>query len=103
MPSGYTGNLSTNTAGQVRLTVHAAPSNPPVFDQITISNGILTLSGTGGVANASYYVLSTTNLAMPLTGWTRVATNQFDSGGGFSFTNGVDAAVPGRFYLLQLP
>ena len=49
----------------------------------------------------SYFVLNATNLTTPLTNWTRVATNQFEAYGGFSFTNGISAEARQSFYRLQ--
>jgi len=43
------------------------------------------------------------NLAMPVSNWTRILTNQFDSGGGFNFTNTMNCNSPSAFYLLQIP
>lgn len=57
----------------------------------------------GGPTNVSYYVLTTTNLALPAANWTRLATNQFDNSGGFKLTNAVLAGMPQTFYRLQLP
>jgi hypothetical protein len=45
------------------------------------------LSGTNGVANGVYYVLSSTNLAAPLaTRWTPIATNAFNASGDFDIS-----------------
>jgi hypothetical protein len=63
----------------------------------------LTVSGTNGVPNINYYVLASTNAAMPVTNWTRIATIAFDSDGNFSFTNALDLTAPRRFFLIQLP
>jgi hypothetical protein len=43
--------------------------------------GSIVLSGTNGLANGVYYVLSSTNLALP---WTPIATNAFDGSGDFN-------------------
>jgi hypothetical protein len=67
------------------------------------SGGGFILSGAGGVTNGTYYVLISTNLLLPLTNWTSIATNQFDSEGDFIFTNTAQTNVPQLFYLLQLP
>ncbi len=40
-----------------------------------------------GTNNGPYYVLSSTNVALPLSNWTRLQTNSFDANGNFSFTN----------------
>jgi hypothetical protein len=91
--------LNTNTPGQVNLMV-TLPS--PVIGNMSLAGTNLIISGTGGVTNGSYYLLSSTNLALPLSQWTRLSTNPFDASGGFSVTNssGTNAGI---FYLLQLP
>jgi hypothetical protein len=90
-----------NTSGTLSLIVTASPH----FGAISISGGGngLSLSGTGGVANANYYLLASTNLATPLTNWTPVLTNQFDNSGNFNFTNAMNTNAPQNFFLLQLP
>jgi polygalacturonase len=105
--AGYTYGLDTNTAGQVNLVV-SAPSLPPSFGNIQLINGSggsfgLVLSGTGGAASGTYYVLTSTNLALPLEQWTPIATNQFDADGNFVFTNSAPTGVPQEFFLLRLP
>ncbi len=100
-PPGYNYSLSTNTPGQVKLVV--APTAPPSFGSINVSGTALTLSGSNGPPNGSYYVLTSTNLSLPRGLWEVLATNPFDADGNFSFTNSVDAAPPQKFYLLQLP
>jgi len=61
------------------------------------------LSGTNGAASNPYYVLASTNVALPLSNWSRIATNSFDVNGHFAFTNSLIPAMPQRFYRLQLP
>jgi hypothetical protein len=104
--NSYLYHLDTNTAGQVKLVV-TAPS-PPNFGNIHIANSGggsfgFVMSGTGGVTNGTYYVLTSTNLALPLNQWTPVATNPFDGNGNFTFTNTPAANAPQMFYRLQLP
>jgi fibronectin-binding autotransporter adhesin len=104
MPAGYTGSVITNTVGQVKLVVQAAPANQPVFtNKVTLTNGTLTLSGSGGTANGTYYVLMGTNLTTPLAQWQFIATNQFDTNGNFTVDNLVYSNAPLRFYRLQVP
>jgi hypothetical protein len=67
------------------------------------SGGGFILSGAGGVTDGTYYVLISSNLLLPPTNWTCIATNQFDSEGDFIFTNTVQTNAPHLFYLLQLP
>jgi autotransporter-associated beta strand protein len=95
----YWNTNALNTAG----TVIVAIETPPVIGSIGVSNGKLVLSGTGGVTNGTYFVLGSTNLAAPVTNWTRLLTNQFDAGGNFIFTNTMNPNLPQSYYLLQLP
>jgi fibronectin-binding autotransporter adhesin len=98
-PAGYSYTLSTSTAGKVQLIVTVLH-----FNSVSGTGGQLVTGGSGGTTNGTYYILSSTNAALPLISWTRIATNQFDSNGNFSFTNSIDpAGAPRQFYLLQLP
>ena len=100
LPVGLAWNTnSLNANGTVSVVVTARP----VIGSILISANGLVFNGTGGVGNANFYLLGTTNLAMPLTNWTPQLTNQFDAVGHFNFTNGFDANAPQDFYLLQIP
>jgi autotransporter-associated beta strand protein len=97
-PAGYNYTLETSVQGQVNLLVAQ-----PAFGHIRVASGGMVISGSGGVTNAVYYVLSSTNLAAPLNLWTRIATNEFDAGGNFAFTNAFNANTPQLFYRLQMP
>ena len=100
-PAGYSCTVNTNTAGQVRLVVQA--QTPPIFQNITLTNGSLVCGGIGGPTNAPYYVLTATNLTAPVGGWRRIATNLFLGDGSFSFTNSLDTNAAQNFYRLQQP
>jgi autotransporter-associated beta strand protein len=93
---------ATNTF-QTDGTIRVLAETPPVIGIIGFANGKLVFSGTGGVTNGTYYVLTSTNLAAPTTSWTRLLTNQFDGNGNFNFTNAPNPNAPQSFYLLQLP
>jgi len=54
------------------------------------------------VAGWTYYVLATTNLALPLDEWRSIATNTFDPNGNFDFTNTPAPDGPQQFYRLRL-
>ena len=98
LPFGLAWNTnSLNTAGTISVVL----TTTPVIGNISISGNGLGLSGTGGVGNASFYLLGTTNLTAPLNNWTRLLTNQFDSGGNFNFTNATGTNDQ-NYYRLQL-
>ncbi|MGD0812394.1 MAG: glycosyl hydrolase family 28 protein [Verrucomicrobiota bacterium] len=103
--AGLTYELNTNAAGEVVLVVSPPLPASPIFGAASFvsSSGNLILSGAGGTAGATYNVMTSTNVALPLNQWTPVATNQFDVGGNFIFTNLVQTNVPQRFFRLQIP
>jgi autotransporter-associated beta strand protein len=99
-PANYNYAIDTSVQGQVNLVVQ--PSAPPVISGVKLSGGSLVLTGSGGPVNGTYYVLTSTNLATPLAGWTLLSTNRFDAGGNFNFTNGLNTNSSQGFYLLQI-
>jgi len=105
-PSGYNCALNTSTAGQINLvTIALPPATPPVFGNISPANdgtGRFIISGSGGVTNGFYRVLTSTNLALPPDRWTIAVTNSFDANGNFIWTN-PPSSSPQTFYRLQLP
>jgi hypothetical protein len=84
------------------LTVISSPTPPPKFAAMTRSGTNFIFAGTNGVPGWPYIVLTTTNLALPLAGWTSSVTNYFSGTGGFSFTNTPPAGPAGQFYVLML-
>lgn len=75
----------------------------PAFASITLSGTNIVISGTNGPAGANYSVLTATNVALPLSNWVSIATNQFDSSGNFSITRPI---VPGdlqRYFRVRIP
>jgi rhamnogalacturonan endolyase len=100
LPVGLAWNTNAlYAAGAVSVVLTARP----VIAAVSISGNGLVFNGAGGVGNANYYLLGSTNLAAPPTNWTRLLTNQFDAAGNFNFTNGFDASAPQNFFLLQVP
>ena len=99
LPVGLAWNTNIlNTAGTISVVVTATPA----IGQLSISGNDLVFSGTGGVGGANYYLLGSTNLAAPLTNWTRLLTNQFDNSGNFDFTNTAGPDSPQQFYILKV-
>jgi hypothetical protein len=76
-------------------------SSHPVIGKITMSGSNMILSGSNGLVNAVYNVLSSTNVATPLTNWTVTATSLFNVNGNFRITNAIVPGVRQTFYLLQ--
>jgi len=100
LPSLNAGLAWNTTRLNVDGTIWVVSTAAPNINSTRLSGNNLMLNGTGGTPNWYYYVLSTTNLSPAQ--WTRVATNQFDSGGNFALTNAINPNWPQTFYRLQL-
>jgi hypothetical protein len=80
------------------------PATPPQFGAASLQGeSALVVNGTGGMSNAPYFVLASTNISLPLSQWTRIQTNQFSGAGNFSFTNTLTLERVQQFFRLQLP
>jgi len=100
LPLGLAWNTNTvNTNGTLSVVVTARP----FVGRAAVAGNGFWFSGTGGVASANYYLVGTTNLATPLSNWTRLLTNQFDAAGNFNFTNPMNPSWPQSYYRLQVP
>jgi uncharacterized protein with beta-barrel porin domain len=83
-------------------TLRVVAASPPTLSAL-VSGSNLVLSVTNGIPMANCYILTATNLNVPVSIWTRLATNSFDLTGNTAFTNPVVRATPARFYRAQLP
>ena len=78
--------------------------NPmPVFSQPVLQGGNLVLTGTGGSANGSFRLLTSTNVALSASSWTSVLTNAFGSDGSFSNAVPLVPSAGQSFYRLIAP
>jgi len=91
------------------------PAAPfPVWDSFqynikTTPTSPISVSGTNlvwhvtGTANAKFHVVASTNVSSPLSSWTWISTNQFDSSGHCVLTLPMEPDKPQRFYCLSFP
>jgi hypothetical protein len=82
-------------------TLWVVSTVPPVMTRTVTTPDSLVLSGTGGTPSWGYYVLTSTDLTLPMSQWTRSATNSFDGSGNFVFTNLFDRAAAQVFLRVQ--
>ena len=76
----------------------------PKFLRISARGGDFVASGTNnGGSGGTYNVMVSTNLLLPWTNWTLLASGSFDSHGNFSFTNAISSTNSDLFYLLRVP
>jgi len=74
----------------------------PRITAISLSGSSLVINGTNGTAGQQYEILTSTNVATPLTNWVSVLTNTF-GGNNFSVTNSVNPSAAKNFYILRVP
>ncbi|HTL72555.1 MAG TPA: autotransporter-associated beta strand repeat-containing protein [bacterium] len=98
--AGLAWDLSQLNIGFVNVVT--AGGSGPVVNSPQIVGGNLILSGTGGAANSTYHVLTTTNLTTPLVSWDVLTNGTFDASGNFSSTNAVGTANQ-QFYIIKQP
>jgi hypothetical protein len=76
---------------------------PPSFSNINFSGDNVTLAATNGAPNGPLIVLTSTNITLPLSSWTPVATNAFDPNGVITgLMISVDPSVDQEYYTLQV-
>jgi PKD repeat protein len=93
------GGLSAGSSASITA------SPPPGLASLALAGANLVFNGTNGQSGGTYYMLTSTNLALPLSQRTPVATNILSASGNFSITatNTVTPAVRQRFYILETP
>jgi len=85
----------------VSLPLEGLP-DVPVFNSIQTAGTNLVFQGNNGWPGQNYYLLTSTNLTLPLNQWKTISTNPFTPAGGFNFTNPMLPGTASLFYLLQL-
>jgi len=96
---GVTWNNHLATDGGITVA-SIVPTTPPVFFDTVLSGTSIVSGVSNGAAGSTYYVLASTNLALPRASWTPIATNTYPSGV-FYLTNAITPGVSQRFYLLS--
>jgi hypothetical protein len=104
-PGSYILNIIGASAGLshtsiVTLVVSSFP--PPAIATIAIAGSNVTMTGAGGTPGKTYYLLTSTNIALPLPQWPRTATNTFDPTGAFQITNLINPNSAQQYYLLEV-
>ena len=100
LPPGLTWNTSyLATDGTLRIDGTVIR---PVISSLSFSASGLLISATNGTPNYSFDILSSTNVAAPLSSWASEQTGYFDASGNYDGSIPVDPDVPQRFYTIQM-
>jgi Concanavalin A-like lectin/glucanases superfamily len=90
------------TAAEIQNMFLNTTPQPPLITGWALDGSNLVLSAGLGLPGATCYVLTSSNLSLPLANWARGSTNQFGPGGEFQVTNSFDPLSPQSFHVLQL-
>ena len=94
------GSLDNGYSGYAEIVLQG--SALPGFDAPYVSGGNLILTGTG-TPGGSYTLLTSTDVAAPVSAWTTSATGVFNSAGVFSNAIPISASPPAHFFRLRTP
>ena len=94
-----TASNSLGTVSGVSTNLLTPDSPRSIGAVLELTNGQITLQFTGG-PNATYTVLGTTNIALPVSNWTVLGTATLQSSNTFQFSD-THATNSSQYYLLQ--
>jgi len=86
----------------IEVQLVQAVGNPANITGMTVSGGNVVITGTCPDIGQSYRILTSTNLALPVSEWVPVATNTF-AGGAFTIRIPLQSASPQQFYRVAEP
>ena len=97
------GGAGNGTVFALSLPAESSVSAQPVIASLSLAGADLALNGISGQSGGMYYVLMSTNLTLPLSQWTPVATNVLSASGNFTITvtNTVTPNASQSFYILE--
>jgi alpha-L-rhamnosidase len=78
-------------------------TNRPLFQPPGRSTAGLIFAGSGAVAGATFYLLASSNISVPLSNWIPLLTNRSDPNGNFICTNPPSQGPAQEFYQLKQP
>lgn len=80
---------------------YTIPMPAPAIGSLNLTGSNLVFNVANSITGGVFTVLASTNVSLPLTNWTTVATNIVGKSGSVSITNTLNLASPGQFYLLR--
>ena len=95
-------SLSNTVAYVQTAAIQQGQPTKPQLTSISVNGPTLTLNAVNCTASGQYVLLGTTNVALPLSQWIPILTNQFDSSGSLNLcTNIINPAAQQEFYILK--
>ena len=91
------------SSNSTQVAASLAGSVPLAFSKITLAGSSVVARGLGGTTGKGYVVLTSSNLALPLSQWPVTGSNVFDDSGNFAFTNSANLNASQEYFRLQVP
>ncbi|MEY2427260.1 MAG: hypothetical protein QOJ40_145 [Verrucomicrobiota bacterium] len=100
----FSANTFGATSGSAAsVTIVGIVFTPTITQTIAHTGNQVIIKGAGGVAGATYRILTATNVALPPAQWTPIVTNQFSASGGFSYTNVIQPNLRAQYFRAIVP
>jgi hypothetical protein len=84
-------------------SIEVVASPGPKIEAVSVIGTKLVYAISSGTPGGSYVVLTTTNIALPLTNWSVATNDTFDWLGNSNFTNALNSSTPSSFFKLFVP
>jgi sugar lactone lactonase YvrE len=95
----FEGTDSSGRLGIGTVELDAGKAGQLIIDYLSVSPTTIILGGAGGNPGGPFSVLLSSNLSLPLSGWTLLPGGAFDASGRFSFTN--NSSLSGQFFQIK--
>lgn len=99
--TGFTFNSRSFPTASSRPFLYVSAVSEPALAGASISGSDVLLEGLNGVEGQTYYVLASTDIALPLTQWFPISTNTLSTKGNFTITLTNAAGSQQMFFILQ--
>lgn len=76
-------------------------TNPPAITSYSLAGGNFSFAGTGGTPNWDYDVLTSSDVALPISAWTVADSGQFDASGNFNIVLAVNPLNTRQFFVVR--
>lgn len=94
--------ISTNWADVVPGTPPPPPVSTPTITRVELNAEGFVMEGDGGTPDSVFDVYASTDITIPVAGWSVIGTHNFDGSGNFSVTNPVPEDAAFEFFALHI-
>jgi hypothetical protein len=91
------------TGAAASVTIVEIVFTPTITQTIARVGNQVMINAAGGLTGATYRILTSTNVAVPVAQWTPIVTNQFGASGVFSYSHVIQPNVAAQYFRVVLP